>query len=105
MQETCYQIVGASMNRWDGGLPDELADHAEECSSCAAFLEFSYNSTVQEMRTRWQAGAPERLAEQKFREAFNKWLKTWRGKVYLYVGGSFWSRRATFLGIPQRQDY
>lgn len=104
MQDVCYEIIGASKNRWNEGLPDKLADHAERCPSCAAFLEVSYKSTVQEMRAKWRAGEPKRLLEEKYRKDFNEWLKTWRGQVYLYCGGPFWSRRAKFLGIPQRQD-
>ncbi len=105
MQGECLEIIGASMDEWDEGLPDELADHAEKCPMCAAFLEVSYKSTVEDLRAKWHAGEPERLAEKKFCEEFNAWLKTWRGKIYLYLGGPYWSRRAKFLGIPQRQGH
>jgi hypothetical protein len=105
MQEVCHTVIGGSVGRWKEGLPDDLADHAETCPSCAAFVEVTYHSTVQEMRLKWSAGEPERLAEKKFQEKFNSWLKTWRGQVYLYVGGPFWSRRAKCLGIPQRESH
>ena len=104
MQDVCNDIIGGSMNRWEDGLPDELADHAEHCPICASYLEVAYKSTVQEMRAKWHAGEPERLVEVEFKTKFNDWLKTWRGKLYLYFGGPFWSRRAKLLGIPQRED-
>ncbi len=102
MQEICYGITGGSMGRWNKGLPDDLADHAEKCPNCAAFLEVAYKSTVEELRAKWHAGEPERQKEEEFRKDFNEWLQTWRGRLYLYFGGPYWSRRAKLLGIPER---
>ncbi|MCI0680259.1 hypothetical protein L0Y41_02840 [bacterium] len=89
----------------DNGAPDDVTSHVAGCNICHAALVAHCGITIQELRGRWKAGEPERIARARYEKDWDEWFKTWRGSLYSLFGGPFWSRRARWLGSPQREDY
>ncbi|MBM3261782.1 hypothetical protein FJY93_05240 [Candidatus Kaiserbacteria bacterium] len=86
------------------GLSDDDFSHVKKCPMCYATLVVSGYSP-EALHQKWLDDAPERAAKIRFDEACEAWYPTWRGRIYLFCGGPFWSRRAKWLGIPQWKDY
>src|SRR3989344_1242037 len=89
----------------ESGLQDEVSGHVENCDGCFAALKAHCKYTLEELKEKWKVKEPERVAWMKFHEDCERFYKTWRGKVYFWLGGPYWSRRAKLLGIPHWEDY
>lgn len=105
MREECYDFIPRIAEYAKEGLPDDVADHVENCPTCGAALEVHARLTVNYLRALWRKKEPERTAQERFRNDCRAWHETWRGWVYSWFGGPFWSRRAKLLGIPQWENY
>lgn len=103
--EECYDFITQMDSFVEKDLPDEVALHVQNCSSCAAMLEVSSGRSVEELRALWRSKEPERKAWERFSKDCDAWYETWRGKIFLYVGGWPSSRRARWLGVPKWEDY